>query len=136
MIYELKSLFTDTYVCEMDLLTKFSKKFKYIKKGLRWHCCYNYAFNKYYEKDVNKIMYDTIKYYFPIDFKDVKKSDMILFENKRRITKHSAKVYKKGNTIGNTIVRAKFGCWSIFEYKLKNNLKTYGSLISFWRKRR
>ena len=80
-------------------------------------------------------MYDTIRYYFPIDFKDVKKGDIILFTDKRNITKHSAKVFKKGKSIGETTVRAKFGCWSIYEYKLKNNLKVYGSIISFWRKK-
>ncbi len=135
MIYELKTLFNSNYISEMDLLTKYSKQFKYIQKGKSWQYCYNYAFNKYYAKDVNKIMYDTIRYYFPIDFKDVKKRDIILFTDKRNITKHSAKVFKKGKSISETIVRAKFGCWSIYEYKLKNNLKVYGSIISFWRKK-
>lgn len=136
MIYELKQLFNDTYWGEMDLLTKFSNKFRYIKKDKHWHYCYNYVFNKEYTKDVNKIMENIINYYFPIKFKDIKRRDIILFSDKRNIIKHSAKVWKKGKLIGETIVRAKFGQWSIYEYKLKNSLKTYGSIISFWRKRR
>jgi len=135
MIYELKTLFNDNYISEMDLLTKYSKQFKYIQKGRTWQCCYNYTFNKYYRKEVDKIIYDMIKYYIPIDFKNVKKGDIILFNDKRNTTKHSAKIFKKNKTIGETIVKAKFGCWSVFEYKLKNSLKTYGSIISFWRKR-
>jgi len=49
---------------------------------------------------------------------------------------HAKHLLEKGKNIGETIVRAKFGSWSIFEHKLKNSLKTYGSLITFWRKRR
>jgi hypothetical protein len=96
--------------------------------------CFNYALrNKNLEFVDDSIDY-LFEYYDTINFRDVKKGDIVLFRDDANYL-HFGRIIKKGDNIGNTIIRAKFGALGIYEHKIIDTPTIYGDIISFWHNR-
>jgi hypothetical protein len=97
--------------------------------------CFNYVFktNRCLLSVDDSVDY-LFEYYDMIKFKNVKKGDIVLFRDEANYL-HFGKVIKKGNNIGNTIIRAKFGALGIYEHKIIDTPAIYGDTISFWHNR-
>jgi hypothetical protein len=110
----------------------YGDRLKNIAIGKNRDMCFNYALrNKNLEFVDDSVDY-LFEYYDTIEFKDIKKGDIVLFRDDANYL-HLARVIKRGNNIGNTIIRAKFGALGIYEHKIIDTPTIYGDTISFWR---
>lgn len=97
--------------------------------------CYNYALKNKKLNCVENGVGFIYRHYDMILFKEIRPGDIVLFRDNFDDYLHFARVIKKGNTINNTIIRAKFGGCGIYEHRLCNTPSCYGNRIEFWHNR-
>ena len=112
----------------------YSDKLKNISNKNNRLMCFNYALKNKSLQFVDDSIDYLFEYYDIIKFKDIRKGDIVTFRDDTNYL-HFGKVIKRGNNIGNTIIRAKFGALGIYEHKLIDTPTIYGDTISFWRNR-
>ena len=108
---------------------------KNIGLGKEIEMCFNYALKNKKLECVEDSVDFIYEYYDMIEFKEVRPGDIILFRDNFDDYLHFARVIKKGNTINDTIIRAKFGGCGIYEHRLGDTPSCYGNRIEFWRDR-
>lgn len=97
---------------------------------------FSFAFEIESLLEFSDITNNWLSFYIPIPFEEIKEGDFILFikGHLELSFAQAGKVYKKGKTIDDTIVRTNFGNNGIYEYRLENHPISYGRYCSFWRK--
>jgi hypothetical protein len=117
---------------EINLM--FNEELKNISQGKAQEMCFNYALRNKSLLFVDDSVDYLFEYYDEIKFKDIRKGDIVLFRDEYNYL-HFGRIIKKGENIGYTIIRAKFGGLGIYEHKIIDTPTIYGDTISFWRNR-
>lgn len=142
--YKVKTINIDNSQSDKELIKNFPKVLKNKGLGKENDMCYNYALKNKWLDSVEDSVDFVFEYYDMIAFKDLRPGDIVLFKETDNDDTpmgidftylHFGRIIKKGNSIDETIIRAKFGACGIYEHKLKYTPSCYGNRIEFWKER-
>lgn len=124
----------DSVKCDKELQKICGNRLKNIGEETIEYTCFNYAFDdydlEYLEEGIEYLFYN----YKLIDLKNAKQDDIIVYCDIDQIN-HFAKILKTDGTVENTIVRAKFGAWGLYEHTLNNTPTLFGDTITIWKRK-
>jgi len=136
-IYKINNCIEGDFNSNEEIINNYSKQLRNIALLDNMEFCFNYALKIKFKfltciEDSINILFSTYK---QIKFKNINKGDIVLFRDDWDYL-HLGIIWKKGKSVNDTFIRAKFGQLGIYEHKLKDTPTCYGNMITFWRKQK